>query len=122
MKLSQLLSAPNQLTLLRMLFLPFIVDSLLDQHYLLALILFVLAGFSDGLDGLLARRLHQHRCLAANHGNEWNGKAFTISNKVRKFRSFSRIGECQHRIISSDHSQIAVAGLTRMDKQSRRSR
>ena len=63
MKLSQLLSAPNQLTLLRMLFLPFIVDSLLDQHYLLALILFVLAGLSDGLDGLLARRLHQQTVL-----------------------------------------------------------
>jgi cardiolipin synthase len=63
MKLSQLLSAPNQLTLLRMLFLPFIVISLADGHYLTALILFVLAGISDGLDGLLARRLHQQTLL-----------------------------------------------------------
>src|SRR5436305_8222725 len=63
MKLSQLLSAPNQLTLLRMLFLPFIVMSLVDQHYTTALILFVLAGISDGLDGLLARRLHQQTML-----------------------------------------------------------
>lgn len=63
MKLSQLLSAPNQLTLLRMLFLPFIVISLVDGHYLAALILFVLAGISDGLDGLLARRLHQQTML-----------------------------------------------------------
>ena len=49
MKLSQLLTAPNQLTMLRMLFLPFIVISLVDRRYLMALILFVLAGISDGL-------------------------------------------------------------------------
>jgi cardiolipin synthase len=46
-----------------MLFLPFIVISLVDGHYLIALILFVLAGVSDGLDGLLARRLHQQTVL-----------------------------------------------------------
>jgi len=63
MKLSQLLTAPNQLTLLRMLFLPFIVNSFLDQRYTTALVLFVLAGLSDGLDGLLARRLHQQTTL-----------------------------------------------------------
>jgi cardiolipin synthase (CMP-forming) len=63
MKLSQLLTAPNQLTLLRMLFLPFIVMSLVDEHYRVALVLFVLAGVSDGLDGLLARRLHQQTLL-----------------------------------------------------------
>jgi cardiolipin synthase len=63
MKLRQLLTAPNQLTLLRMLFLPFIVISLVDGRYLTALILFVLAGISDGLDGLLARRLHQQTVL-----------------------------------------------------------
>ncbi len=63
MKLSQLLTAPNQLTLLRMLFLPFIVINLVDDHYAIALILFVLAGISDGLDGLLARRLHQQTLL-----------------------------------------------------------
>ena len=63
MKLSQLLSAPNQLTLLRMMFLPFIVINLVEGHYKLALILFVLAGLSDGLDGLLARVLKQQTVL-----------------------------------------------------------
>src|SRR5882672_9585408 len=63
MKISHLLTAPNQLTLLRMLFLPFIVISLVDRHYPMALLLFVLAGLSDGLDGLLARRLHQQTLL-----------------------------------------------------------
>lgn len=63
MKLSQVLSFPNQLTLLRMVFLPFIVIKLLEGHYLSALILFVLAGLSDGLDGLLARTLKQQTIL-----------------------------------------------------------
>lgn len=63
MKLSQVLTAPNQLTLLRMIFVPFIIIHLVDDRYLWALILFVIAGFSDGLDGLLARTLHQQTLL-----------------------------------------------------------
>jgi cardiolipin synthase (CMP-forming) len=63
LKLSQLFTAPNQLTLMRMVFLPFVVIHLVNGHYRWALILFVLAGFSDGLDGLLARRLHQQTML-----------------------------------------------------------
>jgi cardiolipin synthase len=62
-KASQIFSAPNQLTLLRMIFLPFIVIHLVAGHYNWALVLFVLAGFSDGLDGLLARKLHQQTTL-----------------------------------------------------------
>jgi cardiolipin synthase len=62
-KLTSLFSAPNQLTLLRMVFLPFIVNSLVDNHYRTAMILFVLAGLSDGLDGFLARSLHQQSML-----------------------------------------------------------
>jgi len=62
-KLSQLFTAPNQLTLLRMVFLPFVVMNLVAGHYSLALILFVLAGISDGLDGLVARTLHQQTLL-----------------------------------------------------------
>jgi len=62
-KFSQLLTFPNQLTLLRMSFLPFIVIKLVDGHYGVALTLFVLAGMSDGLDGLLARALKQQTVL-----------------------------------------------------------
>jgi cardiolipin synthase (CMP-forming) len=62
-KLSQIFTAPNQLTLLRMIFVPFIVIHLVDGHYLWALVVFVIAGFSDGLDGLLARTLHQQTLL-----------------------------------------------------------
>ena len=46
-----------------MVFLPFILIKLLDGHYRGALILFFLAGVSDGLDGLLARRLGQQTLL-----------------------------------------------------------
>ena len=63
MKLSQIFTAPNQLTLLRMVFVPFIVIHLVEGRYLWALVVFVIAGFSDGLDGLLARTLHQQTLL-----------------------------------------------------------
>src|SRR6202162_3146263 len=48
---------------MRMIFVPFIVIHLVDGHYLWALVVFVIAGFSDGLDGLLARTLHQQTLL-----------------------------------------------------------
>ncbi len=59
MNYRQILTAPNQLTLLRMIFLPFIVINLVKHDFKWALALFILAGMSDGLDGLLARTLHQ---------------------------------------------------------------
>lgn len=54
---------PNQLTLARMIFIPFVVIKLVEGHYANALILFLCAGLSDGLDGLLARQLHQQTLL-----------------------------------------------------------
>src|SRR6201997_3111449 len=62
-RLSQLLTAPNQLTLMRMVFLPFVVINLVSHHYGWAFALFVFAGLSDGLDGLLARTLKQQTVL-----------------------------------------------------------
>lgn len=61
--ISQLRAAPNQLTLLRLIFIPFVVISILDEHYRLGLGLFIVAGISDALDGLLARLLHQKTAL-----------------------------------------------------------
>jgi len=63
LKLSQLLTFPNQLTLMRMMFLPFIVINLVEGKYWWALGLFVTAGLSDGLDGFLARTLDQRTLL-----------------------------------------------------------
>src|SRR5271169_5222920 len=46
-----------------MIFVPFIIIHLVEGRYFWALVLFVVAGFSDGLDGLLARTLHQQTLL-----------------------------------------------------------
>ena len=46
-----------------MVFVPAIVINLVDRHYHWALVLFLLAGVSDGLDGLLARKLKQQTML-----------------------------------------------------------
>jgi cardiolipin synthase len=46
-----------------MIFLPFIVINLVKHDFMWSLVLFVLAGLSDGLDGLLARKLHQQTLL-----------------------------------------------------------
>jgi cardiolipin synthase len=61
--IGQLRTAPNQITLLRLLFIPFIVITILDDNYRWALALFVLAGLSDFLDGMLARTLKQKTAL-----------------------------------------------------------
>ncbi len=57
--LAQLRAAPNLLTLLRLFIVPFLVIAILDGRWELAFSLFMLAGFSDGMDGLLARLLDQ---------------------------------------------------------------
>jgi cardiolipin synthase (CMP-forming) len=61
--LRQLSYLPNMLTMLRLCMLPFLVIALLDGRFGVALLLLVLAGISDGLDGLLARLLHQRTLL-----------------------------------------------------------
>jgi cardiolipin synthase len=61
--LQQLRTAPNLLTLMRLIFLPFIVITVLKGHYGWALAIFVVAGISDGLDGLLARLMKQQTLL-----------------------------------------------------------
>lgn len=61
--LRQLRSFPNLLTLLRLCFIPFVVSSILEGRYETALALFVLAGISDALDGVLARSLGQRTKL-----------------------------------------------------------
>ena len=54
--LKQMLYAPNQLTLLRLVFIPPVILFILYADYSAALLLVLLAGLTDGLDGLLARR------------------------------------------------------------------
>jgi cardiolipin synthase len=56
---NQIWTAPNQLTLMRLFFIPFINIAIVEKRYHTALILVVIAGLSDGLDGMAARLLHQ---------------------------------------------------------------
>ncbi len=61
--LNQFRAAPNLLTLSRLFIIPFLVIEITDGRYRVAFALFLLAGISDGLDGLLARWLRQHTRL-----------------------------------------------------------
>lgn len=61
--LNQFRAAPNLLTLLRLFIIPFLVIEITDGQYPVAFGLFLLAGVSDGMDGLLARWLRQHTRL-----------------------------------------------------------
>jgi cardiolipin synthase (CMP-forming) len=60
---SQFWTAPNQITLLRLIFIPFVIISVFDGHWAWALGLLIAAAMSDALDGLLARTLHQQTLL-----------------------------------------------------------
>jgi cardiolipin synthase len=58
-------TVPNQITLLRLGFLPIFLILISYEHYRWALAVLVLAGLSDGIDGLLARQLNQRSSLGA---------------------------------------------------------
>ncbi len=62
---SRILTVPNQITLLRLGFLPLFIITILYDHYRWALLLLILAGLTDLFDGLLARRLGQRTALGA---------------------------------------------------------
>jgi cardiolipin synthase len=56
-------TTPNLLTLLRICLAPFLVSAILEHRYALSLGLFITAGLTDALDGLLARLLKQTSVL-----------------------------------------------------------
>ena len=56
-------AAPNLLTLGRICLAPFLVAAILERKFELGFILFVAAGLSDALDGMLARVLKQRTTL-----------------------------------------------------------
>ena len=59
------LTAPNQLTLFRLLLVPCLVILVLYGFNGIALIVFIVAGVTDALDGLIARRMGQRTTLGA---------------------------------------------------------
>ncbi|HEX8178943.1 MAG TPA: CDP-alcohol phosphatidyltransferase family protein, partial [Pyrinomonadaceae bacterium] len=56
---SRIITLPNFLTVIRMVLIPVFVSLLVYQRFGWALFVFVVAGITDGLDGLLARNLKQ---------------------------------------------------------------
>lgn len=62
-RLNPFRTAPNLLTLARICLAPFLVAAILDNHYVLSFWLFVAAGLTDALDGMLARVLKQRTML-----------------------------------------------------------
>jgi cardiolipin synthase len=56
---------PNTLTVLRIVLVPVIVIFLMQGQYGKALICFIIAGVTDGLDGLIARSLNQTTVVGA---------------------------------------------------------
>ncbi len=59
------MTLPNVLTLTRILLTPLLVWLLLDGDLELALLVFLIAGLTDGLDGLIARLFDQKSTLGA---------------------------------------------------------
>jgi cardiolipin synthase len=62
---SRIFTVPNQLTFLRLGFLPFFIISIQYHRYDIALAVLIVAGLTDGLDGILARTLNQKTALGA---------------------------------------------------------
>jgi len=59
------MNIPNALTILRILTIPVFVICLLYDRHLIALLIFVGAGITDGLDGLIARVYRQKTTIGA---------------------------------------------------------
>ncbi len=59
------LTSANQLTILRMVMIPVFVLLIVYRYFTYGLLVFILAGVSDALDGLIARKLGQKTALGA---------------------------------------------------------
>ena len=62
---NRIFTVPNELTFLRLAFLPFFIIAIKYDRYFLALAILVAGGLSDALDGWLARELNQKTALGA---------------------------------------------------------
>ena len=57
------MTIPNLITTLRIILAPIFVIYLINDQFLPALIVFIIGGVSDGVDGFLARVFHQRSKL-----------------------------------------------------------
>jgi cardiolipin synthase len=86
---SRVITLPNVLTVFRMALIPVFVTLLVYQRFGWALFVFVVAGVTDGLDGLLARNLKQ--------GSELGRILDPIADKLMLVTAF--IALSQHNIL-----------------------
>ena len=94
------MNLPNMLTLTRVLMIPFFVIFIMDKHFGYALITFVIAGITDGIDGLIARITHQRTELGAYLD--------PIADKLLLFSAFITLA-----IVEIIPSWLAVIVITR---------
>jgi cardiolipin synthase len=59
------MNLPNLLTILRILFIPVLVNCLVYGYYAYGLLIFLLAGLTDSLDGIIARTSNQRTLLGS---------------------------------------------------------
>ena len=59
------MNLPNLITIFRLLLTPYIVWLILSEKYLLGFFCFIISGFSDGLDGFLAKKFNQKTLLGS---------------------------------------------------------
>src|SRR3989337_3527384 len=59
------MNIPNTLTIFRILLVPVFIIFLINNNLWMALMIFILAGITDGLDGLIARVLNQRTLIGA---------------------------------------------------------
>ncbi|MGB5157991.1 CDP-alcohol phosphatidyltransferase family protein [Desulfobacterium sp. N47] len=59
------INIPNIITIIRILLVPLFIIFLIRDYYVSALVVFALAGLSDGLDGFIARYFNQRTVLGA---------------------------------------------------------
>lgn len=62
-RFNPLKTMPNLLTVSRVCLAPFLVSAIFERRFMLAFLLFLVAGITDGLDGALARILKQRTVL-----------------------------------------------------------
>ncbi|MDX8393232.1 MAG: CDP-alcohol phosphatidyltransferase family protein [Mariprofundales bacterium] len=61
----KIINFPNLLSLIRILLTPIMVYALFKEYALIALCIFAIAGFTDGLDGFWARHFNQYTRIGA---------------------------------------------------------
>src|ERR1044071_4274807 len=95
-----MLNLPNFLTLIRILTIPFFLVYLAYHRYWEALIIFILGGITDFLDGLVARLMKQEAALGAYLD--------PVADKLLVFSSYTMLG-----LIDAIPTWLAVGVITR---------